>query len=256
MDIFTNTFADFTTAQLYFATIVILIASIIRGLTGFGFSAILVTALSLVFLPKEIVVLALILEIVASIHMLPSVRKHIHWPLLLSLLLGIAITTPIGMYLLNWVNPNLMRIAISLTVFIFAILIFKGFTYKGKGNFFLYTLIGAFSGLCNGAAALGGLPIVTFMLSSKNSVEKIRATLIATFFATDIYALIFANEHGILNHKAIAHSAYALPLLILGLTIGKKLFTLASPATFRTIALLLLISISAISLIHSLSQYI
>ncbi|WP_028584931.1 hypothetical protein [Desulfogranum mediterraneum] len=57
-------------------------AAIIRGLTCFGFSAVVMNGLSWVLPPAQPVTLALFLEISASIHLLPSAWKNIDRPLL------------------------------------------------------------------------------------------------------------------------------------------------------------------------------
>ena len=65
--------------MLLYAFSAILIAAFIRGYSGFGFSALAVTSLSLILPPAEVVPTAFLLEIVASIFMLPMVWKSIDW---------------------------------------------------------------------------------------------------------------------------------------------------------------------------------
>ncbi len=151
-----------TLMQLCLSGLLLFLASVVRGLTGFGFSAIIVTGLSFIMPPTQTVPLALLLEIAASIHLLPKAWKHIDWKLLIALGIGISFGTPLGMSLLAWLAPDLMRLVISTTVLIFALLILRGFTYNGPRNHLIHGGLGFFSGVCNGTAALGGLPIVTF----------------------------------------------------------------------------------------------
>lgn len=249
-------FTDYSLWQLVSAMGILVVASIVRGLTGFGFSALVVTGLGFIFLPTEVVVMALILEIVASVHLLPSVWKDIDWSLLASLMVGVVVATPVGMYLLNWLQPDLMRLLISVTVLSFATIIAVGFSRKGEGNYLVHGGLGLISGLCNGAAALGGLPIVAFMLSGKTSVKSVRATLVATFFATDVYAMLFAGGHGIVGTNSLLLAACALPILFAGVGIGKRLFHLAPPQLFRRVSLALLIFISIVGGAKALVNYI
>lgn len=239
-------FSEHSSLQLFSAVGILLVASIVRGLTGFGFSALVVTGLGFIFLPTEVVVMALILEIVASIHLLPSVRKDIDWSLLLSLMVGVIVATPVGMYLLNWLEPDIMRLAISLTVLSFAVIIAVGVSRKKEGTKLVHGALGLVSGICNGAAALGGLPIVAFLLSGSTPVRSVRATLVATFFATDVYAMLFAGGHGIIGENSISLAVCALPILFIGVAIGKRLFHLAPPQVFRRLSLGLLIFIAVV----------
>ena len=45
----------------------------VRGFSGFGFSALMVAGISLVVAPSEIVPTILMLEVLASLHMMPRV---------------------------------------------------------------------------------------------------------------------------------------------------------------------------------------
>ncbi len=239
--------------ETYTAVIILFVASVVRGLTGFGFSAIIVIGLSFILPPAQTVVLALLLEIAASVHLLPAVWKNIDWSLLGSLGIGIIIGTPIGMSLLVWLDPDIMRLAISCLVLAFALLIFQGFSYKGPRTFPVHGSLGLVSGVCNGTAALGGLPIVTFLLSTDAKVATSRATLIAAFFGTDVYALTFAGGHGILSSTVIVYAISSLPVLIAGVALGQRLFSLASPDFFKRLALILLLVLSGTGIIRALA---
>ena len=61
-------FIDF----IFFCSVIFL-ASFVRGFSGFGFSASSVSLLSFVMPPKEIVPIILLLEIIASFLMFPSI---------------------------------------------------------------------------------------------------------------------------------------------------------------------------------------
>ncbi len=63
---------------IVFAVIILAIAGFIRGYSGFGFSAITATSLSLFLLPKEIIPIILFLKILASIHMLAKSWQQIN----------------------------------------------------------------------------------------------------------------------------------------------------------------------------------
>ncbi|MDF1794894.1 MAG: hypothetical protein P1U88_23510, partial [Thalassobaculaceae bacterium] len=54
-----------------------IVAGVVRGFTGFGFPLIVVTSTSLVIAPVEIVPIALLLDILAGVRMLPSVRHEV-----------------------------------------------------------------------------------------------------------------------------------------------------------------------------------
>ena len=73
--------------MLLYALSAILLAAVIRGYSGFGFSALTVTSLSLILPPAEVVPTAFLLEIAASMFMLPMVWRSIDWQILIWLVL-------------------------------------------------------------------------------------------------------------------------------------------------------------------------
>ena len=95
-------------------------ASIVRGFSGFGFSASSVSLLSFILPAKEIVPIILLLEIIASFLMIPSIWKKINWKFVVYLLLGVALGTPYGVYLLSKLEQNITHFIISATVLVFA----------------------------------------------------------------------------------------------------------------------------------------
>ena len=114
---------------LFFCS-VILFASLVRGFSGFGFSASSVSLLSFILPPKEIVPIILLLEIIASFFMIPSIWNKINWKFVLFLLLGVLFGTPLGIHLLSVLQPKLTHLIISITVLIFAFLLLRG--YKNR----------------------------------------------------------------------------------------------------------------------------
>ena len=120
---------DLELKDFIFFCSVILLASFVRGFSGFGFSASSVSLLSFILPPKEIVPIILLLEIIASFFMIPSIWKKINWKFVLFLLLGVLLGTPLGIRLLTILDPKITHLIISLTVLIFAFLLLKGFNF-------------------------------------------------------------------------------------------------------------------------------
>ena len=130
----------------------VFVAGIIRGYSGFGFAMVAVTSMSLVFPPVQVVPTVLILEVLASIRLVPQVWRHIDWSSLRWLLIGSLVATPFGVYLLATIPPTPMRISISLLVLVAAILLMRGFAWKQMPSIALILTTGVVSGMLNGAA--------------------------------------------------------------------------------------------------------
>ena len=183
---------NLTIIQFIFFCLVILLASFVRGFSGFGFSASSVSLLSFVLPPKEIVPIILLLEIIASFFMIPSIWKKINWKFVFYLLIGVSVGTPFGVKLLSILKPNMMHLIISVTVLIFASLLLKGYVNKKLNHNLSKFFVGTIAGTVNGFGTLAGLPIALYLLIIAAEPAVIRASLAALFFFTDLYALVLS----------------------------------------------------------------
>ena len=234
--------------MLLYALSAILLAAVIRGYSGFGFSALTVTSLSLILPPAEVVPTAFLLEIAASMFMLPMVWRSIDWQKLNWLVLGILAGTPAGLLFLAEVPQDPVRFTISGFVLVACFLLWKNVRIRSEGGRIRLLVVGGFSGLVNGAAGIGGLPIVLFLLSGSIRAEVLRATLVAFLFCSDIYATLLSGSKNLLSNELLTRSALFLFPLVVGVALGHRGFVKSSPESFRkfSIGLLILLSLAVI----------
>ena len=230
--------------MLFYAFSAILIAAVIRGYSGFGFSALTVTSLSLILPPAEVVPTAFLLEIAASMFMLPMVWRSIDWQKLNWLVLGILAGTPAGLLFLAEVPQDPVRFTISGFVLVACFLLWKNVRIRSEGGRIRLLFVGGISGLVNGAAAIGGLPIVLFLLSGSIRAEVLRATIVAFLFCSDIYATLLSGSQNLLSNELLTRSVLFLFPLVVGVALGHRGFVKSSPESFRKFAIGLLILLS------------
>jgi uncharacterized protein len=226
--------------SLLFALIAIFLAAIVRGFSGFGFSLLSVTALSLVYPTAKIVPAIFLLEIAASLHLLPSIWKDIHWRSLLPLAIGCLIATPFGVWALASMDATLMQLFMSAFVLVAVALMWMGYALKTMPGPILSTIVGAASGLTNGAFGIGGPPVVLFYFSSPAGNIAGRASLIAFFLITDAIGLMNLAVYDLVTKDALWLAAMFLPALIAGVWLGSRSFTNADQDQFRKMVLVIM----------------
>ena len=237
-----------TPEEFAYASAVVLVAGLVRGFTGFGMSAIIVLALSMIFPPAQIVPMALIMEVGASARMLPPAWKDVDWPYSRALLVGGAIGVPLGVMLLVHVPVPIMRAALSVFVLGMSALIWTGFRFKGRpGRRWGYS-VGLFAGVANGAASFGGQPIALFLLSTPVSAVSARATIIFLAIVSSGYGAVAAYFNGLVDMQVAARAAVFLIPMGIGIAFGEKRFHGSRPETYRSVALGLLVSLAVIGL--------
>jgi hypothetical protein len=231
-----------------YAFVCVFLAAIVRGYSGFGFSLLAVTSLSLMFTPAEVVPSIFLMEVAASLHLLPGIWKDIHWRSIGTLLAGCAIGTPIGVWALARVPAAPMLVALGVCVLISAALLWRGSALASMPGRSATLATGAVSGLFNGAFSTGGPPVILFYFASPAGVAAGRASLIAYFLGTDMIALPLLAHHGLVTPDAIVRAMLFLPALVIGVWLGARSFKSADPQVFRTYILVLL-GILAVSIL-------
>jgi uncharacterized membrane protein YfcA len=233
--------------QIALASGLVFLAAIVRGYSGFGFSLLAITALSLIYPPAEVIPAIFLLEIAASLHLLPSIWREVHWRSLLPLMAGALLGTPLGVHALANVPERPMTLALALFVLAATLLLWRGFSLRRMPNVPATLAAGAATGLANGAFGMGGPPVILFYFASPAGHSAGRASLIAYFLFTDAIGLGFLAREGLVTRQAGLLALAFLPALVLGVWLGARSFRTADPARFRRIVLIVLAMLAVIT---------
>jgi uncharacterized protein len=229
-------------------------AAVVRGYSGFGFSLLAVTSLSLLLPPTEIVPPIFIMEVAASLHLLPSVWRDIHWRAVLWLTVGCLVGTPFGVYALAHVPAPPMTLALAVVVLIAAILLARGYALKALPGPAVTFATGTASGLLNGSFGIGGPPLILFFFSSPAGAAAGRASMIALFLMTDVTGLAWQGRNGLLSATTLWRALVFLPALTAGIWLGNRGFMNADPVDFRRWVLRLLMLLAVLAGARALTQ--
>lgn len=223
---------------------IVLFAGLVRGFTGFGYSAISVGLLSLLIEPVWAVPLVLMMEVAASAWMLPSVWQDIDFKWLSWTLLGLVIGTPIGIWALSFLPADTIKIILYGGLALLALAGFaneRGIIPKLTAPVFV---VGIFVGIGNGLAAVAGLIAALFMISADMEGKRVRASMVALFFFADIYALVWGSGFGLINRGQFQLLALFLIPLFFSVSIGSWGFRQYGAGNYKIIALGLIFAIA------------
>jgi uncharacterized membrane protein YfcA len=246
---------ELSLVEIYFIIFTVFIASIIRGFNGFGFSATCISGFSFILPAIEIIPIILILEVIISIFMIPYIWKKIDWNFVLKLLIGIAIGSPIGLYLLKYLSPDTTHLSVCLLVVFFSFLLMRGYKNKKINNNYGKFITGIISGALNGLTTLGGMPVALFLLATSIQPAVIRGSLAALFFLTDIYAFVLSFFAGIVDFTTIYRTLPLIIVLPIGVYIGDRFFVKSKEATYRKVVFYFLIFISIFGIFRAISNF-
>ena len=247
-------YLGFNQSEFLIILIIVFIASIIRGFNGFGFSATCISGFSFILPAIEIVPIILILEVFISVFMIPYIWNKIDWNFVFKLLIGIALGSPIGLYLLKYLSPETTHLSVCLIIIFFSILLMRGYTNKSINNDQSKIFTGVISGALNGLTTLGGMPVALFLLITSIQPAIIRGSLAALFFLTDVYAFILSFFAGIVDMTTIYRTIPLIIILPIGVFIGNKFFIKSKEELYRKVVFYFLIVISIFGIFRIISS--
>jgi uncharacterized membrane protein YfcA len=252
-----NTLLGFDLATLAWIAAATLLAFVVRGLSGFGSSMVGIGALSIVLPPAQVVPAFLAIELLSTVHLLPGVWRQVDWRSLRWVIGGCAVSTPVGLLLLAGLDPNPMRWFVSMCLTVIALLMLSGLASRlaprRQPGPLGAMAVGIASGLLNGAAGIGGPPAIVFYFSTAGTAVS-RATLIAFFLFTDLYALAWAGGTGLLTTAGWPLIVVALPFALLGVWLGSRLYLRLDEARLRRLIWSLLVGLGALGLVSAAAR--
>jgi len=245
----TSLFPGLTLDGIAVLVVATFLGGLVRGFTGFGFAMVFMPLASIVLGPVAALGLIWVIDMPFALPLGFRAAKRAEWSEVVPLLIAATLTLPAGIALLTWLDQQTMRWVLALLVLAAVALMGSGWRYHGKPGLPLSLGVGAASGLCNGLASIGGMPLAVFWLSAqRNDRHRTRANLqayigLSTFVSGTVLAL-----KGIIT---LASALMALPLFAIygaGLWLGTHAFGLASEQTFRRIAYLTIFLSALVSL--------
>jgi uncharacterized membrane protein YfcA len=241
------------------AMLIVFGAGIVRGFAGFGFSALCVAGLALLVSPARVVPAIFVLEVLASISLLRSAMRDIDWHWLGWLVAGNTVCLPLGILLLAWLPETPLRLLIGALLLLAAALLRAGVSLALAPSAGVRFGVGMASGFVNGVAAIGGIAVAVMLSTAQIAPTAMRATMIALFLFTDLYALacsalVSAATHApteLLGADTLRWALWLAPAMLMGIWVGQRSFVGVSPAQFRRHVLNLLMLIASISVLRA-----
>ncbi len=206
----------------------VLLAGTIRSFTGFGAGLVLAPVLSMFMAPADMVVVLLLLNFAVSFQTLPGTWKTTDWKLVFSLTLPAMFGVPIGTWLVEWLDPSLIRRMLGVLVAGLAAIMLYGWRYKGQRGPIGDWIVGVSSGVLTSIAGVGGPPLVLYLLNAKDlSPVVLRSFFMMYFTMMQIVTVAYFMYNDLINRAQILYTASFLPVYIVSTVLGTYLFTKA-----------------------------
>ncbi len=241
--------------QLYFliiAAVVILLSSVIKGITGFGFALLAIPILSIMF-PINLLIPSMVLfNLITSIMMLfqfkEKIRVYYIVPMIVASLAGI----PIGIYMLTYLSTDFLKILTSFAIILFSVKMLTGVKLAKRNIHKPIFFAGFLSGILTSSISIGGPPLAIAMDRKGYSKDKFRGIFIWFMVFTSIFTTFAFYHKGLINNDTLKFTALSLPLLFIGSNLGVKIATKINQHQFRKFVIYLNVSMGLLMLITTL----
>ena len=245
------TITNLTGQEFLILTVIVLVAGLVRGFSGFALSALIMASGVLILPPIELIPICWCLEMVASILMARSSWKEADRGVVFGLVIGSAVGVPIGLALLTTLPVETSKLAVLAIIIVLAVTqlakIRLAFLATKAG---LY-LSGLVAGIVTGVAHVGGMVVALYVLSQNAPAAKMRAALVLYLFISMFTSLIYYLLADVMNLQAVWRGlAFALPAA-LGVWLGQQLFMPRFAAYYRPFCLSLLCALAVISAVRT-----
>lgn len=214
----------------------ILLSYTIEAITGFG-SIVIALSLGAILLPiPELLPVLVPLNVFMSGFLTWKHRRHVHWRLLLTLILPLMVAGTLAGYVLTpWLGAGSLRVLFGILVVWFAgkelWRLFGGHVAKPHG-LMTSRIITFGAGITHGLFASGGPLLVYAMAGIQLDKSRTRATLLTVWFTLNLTLSTLYLFDGSLAASA-GRLVWYLPLLVVGVLVGEFLHHRLNEDRFR-----------------------
>ena len=212
-------------------------AGLMRGFAGVGSGMLMAPFFVHLFGPVETVGIIILIEIVATAQLLPTVHHEIQWRTIVPMGLAAAALMPVGSWLLLSLDTANIQFGVSLLVTISAALLLTGWRYEGAKPLPATLGVGGLSGLLMALTSLGNPPVMLYLLSSTDTAATNRANFTGYFALTLIALIVMMTIGGLISAQVLGLVAVLLPGFLVTTWLGSRMFRKSNEATYRRVAL-------------------
>ncbi len=237
-----------TAGNIIALSIIIFIASVVRGFTGFGLALVAVPLLQFIMPVTDTAVFIAIINLTFSLLYYRRSRTVIKGQPLGRMALWTGIGVASGTVVLKFVNPAYIQLVWGLLIIFIVIALAGGVSFSIRSDASAMTMSGLFGGLLAGATGITGPPVAVILSAQKTPKEKFNAIISVFILFAVSYALVFYLISGLIAWETALLALCSVPALLAGLRTGDVLVARISQKTFTSVIYIVLLIMGIITL--------
>lgn len=224
--------------EIVWILLIVTFASLIKGLTGFGFALIALPPLLFWYSPQEIIPVLLLSNLFASsiIVLQRKERKLIDSQFRTLIYYGAAFTI-LGTFALKYIETKILLFSMAVFFILLSLLTLLGLKYQMKQSKLNVKLAGAICGFLTGCISVSGPPLALFLNAVKVDNQQFREIFAWFNILTTSVALFGFLMLDLLTSDIFILTLKFIPILYLGTFVGKRLNKYIPATLFKNIAI-------------------
>lgn len=239
------------------SVVVILMASLLKGMTGFGF-ALLALPILTVFFPMQALVPAMtIFNLATSLYILANIKMKIDYKYLLPMLLASFIGIPAGVNILQYLPERTMELATGISIFSLSMVFLlsgnREIPESRKKKPIVFA--GFLSGFMASSMSIGGPPIALAMNRKGYTKELFRKMFALVSVVNAVIAIILYVSKGMFMVFSLKFATVLFPVMLIGSKIGDLLSKRVNQMQFKRMILYLNMLLGLFIVVRILLQH-
>ncbi|MDB5649940.1 MAG: hypothetical protein JWL62_1460 [Hyphomicrobiales bacterium] len=232
----------------WFLIVVVSVAGIVRGFSGFGGALIFIPLASMVLGPRMTVPLFFLVDFCTAMpYGLKSIPRA-SMPEVMPMVVGSWIATPFGAWVLSSADPLALRWGTDILVLAMLGVLISGWRYHNEPKPSVSFGVGLVGGVLGAAAGVSGPAIIAYWLGSRSPAATVRANIMVFYALAALGTDAAYYLRGMFELQTLAYAALAVPLYGFGLVFGAKVFKGSTDKQYRQAALALITFSAIVSL--------
>jgi len=231
----------------------IFIGGVVTGIAGFAFGLVVSGIWLHIITPLQVATLIVGYGLFVQSYGIWVLHRALNWRHVWPLAIGGAIGAPAGVWLLAYMNPSYLRLAVGVLLVLYSLNGLLRPAFKAvPANLPTELGVGFLNGVLGGMTGLAGVFVTVWCGMRGWSKDAQRAVYQPVILAAFIVTAISLAAHGNISVDTVKLYFAGWPILGAGVLIGFKLYDWLDDATFRRIILLLLLLSGLLLLIPEL----
>ncbi len=221
--------------QLLMATVILLLAYIVRGITGFGSGLIAIPLLALMLPLSLVVPLVGLLDYIASVSHGLSQRRQILWHEIMPLLPFTLIGVIAALYLFTQVDSYILTQVLGVFILLYALYSLSGYLPKWQTGRVWAAPVGLMGSMVGTLFGTGGPFYVIYLQLRGLNKTAFRATIATIFLLDGASRIVGYTIAGFYTRDTLIMMMAGLPLMFIAMFIGGRIHTDITPEHFKKI---------------------